>query len=171
MAKRLQWFPFYGDDWLLSPTVRKMTWEHRGVYLELLCWQWRDGSLPADPETLARMIGATPEAVLEILDAFPLVNASHRANRRLESIRKEQKSLSRKRSKAGAAGAEARWQRHSDGSGKMIQREREKDKERLEPSAQTNTAQSTYQCEVCKQIVVGFVAFAKHQDTHKAGGE
>ena len=61
MADRFPWFPFYAADWRLSNTVRAMTYEQRGVYLELLCIAWDDGrkapSLSSDERELAALTG------------------------------------------------------------------------------------------------------------------
>lgn len=50
-------FLFYPGDWMQSETVRAMTYEQRGVYLELLAMAWLEGSIPEDPERLRRMVG------------------------------------------------------------------------------------------------------------------
>lgn len=59
MADRFPWFPFYAADWRLSRTVREMTPEQRGGYVELLCVAWHDGiqepSLKDDDNYLAKM--------------------------------------------------------------------------------------------------------------------
>lgn len=61
MADRFPWFPFYAADWRLSNTVRAMTFEQRGVYVELLVIAWDDGmerpSLPDDNAKLAALTG------------------------------------------------------------------------------------------------------------------
>ena len=42
-------FLFYVKDWLGDAKVRAMSNEARGVYIDLLCYCWQDGALPADP--------------------------------------------------------------------------------------------------------------------------
>lgn len=58
-SNRFPWFPLYVGDWRMSETVRAMSYEQRGVYLELLCIAWGDGAehptLPANPAALARL--------------------------------------------------------------------------------------------------------------------
>lgn len=58
MADRFPWFPLYVADWRLSQSVRSMTLEQRGAFLELLIAAWGDGtaepSLPADDAKLAQ---------------------------------------------------------------------------------------------------------------------
>jgi uncharacterized protein YdaU (DUF1376 family) len=62
MNRDLPWFPFYARDWLLSRTVRLLTYEQKGVYIDLLAnaWDWGgDGEpcLPNDPRALAQLLG------------------------------------------------------------------------------------------------------------------
>lgn len=61
MSDRFPWFPFYAADWRLSNTVRAMTYEQRGLYVELLAIAWDDGieapSLPDDATRLAMLTG------------------------------------------------------------------------------------------------------------------
>lgn len=110
----LVWFPFFPDRWLLSRSVRLMTLEQRGVYVELLCHAWRDGSIPSNLSECAALI-ACPLDVLEAVwprleslwepsDDGTLVNPW------LEEIRTEQISKSDKRRIA----AQSRWGSKSD---------------------------------------------------------
>ncbi len=52
------WFSFYVSDWLAPGDARRMTAEERGVYVDLLAYQWERGFIPAadieDPALLAR---------------------------------------------------------------------------------------------------------------------
>jgi hypothetical protein len=49
------WFPFDVVDWLTSVDVRRMTAAERGVYIDLLGYQWRDGYIPSDIHLLAKV--------------------------------------------------------------------------------------------------------------------
>ena len=51
----MDWFPLDVNDWLLD--LATMPLDAQGAYLRLLCYQWRDGSVPADEETLAGLVG------------------------------------------------------------------------------------------------------------------
>lgn len=55
MAGKDPAFLFYSLDWLQG-TASLMP-DEKGVYIDLLCHQHRDGSLPADTKRLARMVG------------------------------------------------------------------------------------------------------------------
>lgn len=61
MSDRFPWFPFYVADWRLSRAVRQMTYEQRGMYHELLCVAWGDGTespyLINDGDWLSKELG------------------------------------------------------------------------------------------------------------------
>lgn len=50
-------FQFYADTWLGSLRVQLMSLEEEGAYIRCLAYCWRHGSIPADPEMIARLIG------------------------------------------------------------------------------------------------------------------
>src|SRR5262245_43898890 len=49
-------FAFYPKDILTDEAVLQMTDEALGVYVRLLCHAWLEGSIPAEPSKLARML-------------------------------------------------------------------------------------------------------------------
>jgi hypothetical protein len=61
------YLPFIWQDWMSSPTVRSMTMTQRGIFLEILLYQWVYGSVPRDPWKLAKAIGADYETTLRLL--------------------------------------------------------------------------------------------------------
>ena len=50
-------FQFYAGDYLSSSRVTLLTLEEEGAYIRLLCHCWLHGSIPNDPEMIARLIG------------------------------------------------------------------------------------------------------------------
>lgn len=50
-------FQFYPDDWLADENVRLLSLAETGAYIDAIALCWREGSIPADPEKLARLIG------------------------------------------------------------------------------------------------------------------
>jgi uncharacterized protein YdaU (DUF1376 family) len=50
-------FQFYPGDWLGSQRVSLLTLEEEGAYLRLLASCWQHGSIPSDPDKIARLIG------------------------------------------------------------------------------------------------------------------
>ena len=57
MKEKSPAFQFYPKDWLADPNVRAMTHAERGIYIDLLCSCWTEGSIPDDPEECARIAG------------------------------------------------------------------------------------------------------------------
>src|SRR5580704_726976 len=55
------WFPFDVVDWLTSSDVMAMTFAERGMYVTLLCVQWRDGFVSSEPYLSAKQAGCRPE--------------------------------------------------------------------------------------------------------------
>lgn len=53
MKARLEWFKFYPGRWRGSRRVALMTPAQKGVYMDLLCMAWEEGSIPDDPAELA----------------------------------------------------------------------------------------------------------------------
>ena len=58
---RLRWMPLYINDWQTDEFVRQLSPAERGVYIELLMYQWREGSVPDDEELCRRMCGVEHE--------------------------------------------------------------------------------------------------------------
>jgi hypothetical protein len=55
------WFPFDVIDWLTSSDVAKMTAAEKGVYIQLLAVQWRDGYISSDIKICAKSTGFRPD--------------------------------------------------------------------------------------------------------------
>lgn len=53
------WFPLYVADFLGDETVKLASNGALGVYIKLLCHQWRHRSVPADTVKLAMIVGET----------------------------------------------------------------------------------------------------------------
>jgi uncharacterized protein YdaU (DUF1376 family) len=104
-----QWFPFYAGDFLNSRRVRKMTPEQIGILMLLLCEQWDGGPLPSDEGDLADMGRASWAKVQVVLQAHFVQTDQGWVNERLVEIWVEQSAKLRNKSRAGKAGAEARW--------------------------------------------------------------
>lgn len=117
MTDRLPWFPFYAGDWLADLKVRMLTTAQRGVYADLLAFQWREGVVPNDGPGLAAMLGADGADVSLVLDRFFPADTGGRRNARLERERAKQDQRHQRASTAGAKGAAARWQGHSNPNG------------------------------------------------------
>lgn len=108
---RYPWFPFYPADFLTDENVVMMAAAEVGLYVQLLCHAWKEGSIPDSPRTLARL-GRVTEA--ELADLWPAVapcflpvpeQAGRLYNPRLE---REREKLAEK-SQSARKSAEARW--------------------------------------------------------------
>jgi uncharacterized protein YdaU (DUF1376 family) len=116
-------FQLYAKEFLQDEAVIAMELEAVGAYIILLCHQWTEGSIPADPALLARICRTTPERIEAIWPQlavqFPRKeshNAKRLANRKLEVIRKERYNFNATQTQHGLNGAAARW--HPERNGK-----------------------------------------------------
>jgi uncharacterized protein YdaU (DUF1376 family) len=140
MSDRLPWFPFYVDDFLLDERVRAMSLAEVGAYVKLLCWQWREGSIPAEIHLLKPGLspasGELPEANLVAIlracfgfDGIDAADAPFRlTNNRLSEIAKEQRVRSASLARAGRKGG------LSQARARLKQSETEKEKEVTVPT-------------------------------------
>jgi uncharacterized protein YdaU (DUF1376 family) len=112
-------FQFYPSDWLGSQRVSLMTLEEEGAYIRLLAYCWQHGSVPADPEAVARLIGkgATTTLASRVLTMFqpplqpPLNGGTVLVHERLEEERSKQFKWKEKSSEGGRKSAELRKSR------------------------------------------------------------
>lgn len=72
------WFRFYVREWLTDARVRAMSLAARGAYIDLLCFQWENGSIPEDLAAIARLLGAT---LVELEEVWPQVGSRFRPAR------------------------------------------------------------------------------------------
>jgi len=72
MSSKPPAFQFYPSDWLGSQRVSLMSLEEEGAYIRLLSYCWQHGSIPADPEQIARLIGkgATTALAMRVATMF-----------------------------------------------------------------------------------------------------
>ena len=116
-APAYQWYP---KDWQSDSRVRRMTYEQRGIYRELLDIQWLEGSLPDDAQQLAEILGCPlfrfEKAWPLIRECFTVRDADQRLlQMRLERQRLEHLDFIRKQRVSGRKGAAKRWHRGRDG--------------------------------------------------------
>jgi uncharacterized protein YdaU (DUF1376 family) len=118
-------FQFYPDDWLSSASVTLLSRSQEGDYIRLLCYCWREGSIPNDAAKLATLVGkgATEQEMAQLLNLFEIdkKDSTRLIHSRLDRERKKQKKHRKERSLSGAKGAKSRWrkdkqQENSDGS-------------------------------------------------------
>jgi uncharacterized protein YdaU (DUF1376 family) len=108
-------FQLYAKEFLQDEAVIAMDLEAVGAYIILLCHQWNEQSVPADPTLLARICRTTPDRLQAIWSQVapkfaPLHgNEKRLANPKLEMIRKESGRFSKKQAEYGKRGAAKRW--------------------------------------------------------------
>ncbi len=105
----LQWFPLYPADFLTSRKVRKMGAEDVGIFFLLLCEQFLGGPLPNDEGELCDMGRAAWPEVQRVLQAHFVLTDEGWINTRLWEESEKAHSKIEARSRAGKAGAAARW--------------------------------------------------------------
>ncbi len=114
--ERLPWFPFYPADWLADERVQLMTCEQRGAYWQLLAYQGREGTVPAELDQLCALTGGSPECVQALLaqGLFPEVGRAgrkRRRNPRLARVLREQEKRAGEASARAKNAATARWRK------------------------------------------------------------
>ena len=101
-------FQFYAAEYLADINVELMTIEDEGCYIRLLAFCWREGSLPNDPEDLAKLCkGVKP--TLRVLSCFKPTSDTRILHPRLESERKKRRDFVIEARKAGYKSAAKRW--------------------------------------------------------------
>jgi len=66
MPFELPYFPFYPAEFLTDVNVVLMTNEQIGCYIKLLCYQWREGSIPQDEAKIALLLGVDSLALARL---------------------------------------------------------------------------------------------------------
>ena len=104
-------FQFYAAEYLADEHVELMSLEEEGAYIRLLAYCWREGSIPADVESLSRLCkGASTTLVSKLLPRFKrsVANGSRLVHARLEAERIKQQSWREKSARGGRASARKR---------------------------------------------------------------
>ena len=105
-------FQFYPGDWLGSQRVSLLTLEEEGAYLRLLASCWQHGSIPSDPDMIARLIGKGASTTLAttlatMFQPHPF-NPALLVHDRLERERDKQDAWAEKSREGGRKSAEKR---------------------------------------------------------------
>lgn len=112
MKEKAPAFQFYPKDYLSDENVSALSLAEEGLYWRAICYCWLHGTIPADPEKLARILGkgCTIEQVtcVQALFNFAPDNAERMVHKRLEKERVHQADNRAKRAKAGKASAKSR---------------------------------------------------------------
>ncbi len=102
-------FMFYAGDYLASSRVQLMTLEEEGAYIRLLCHCWNAGSIPKEPEQIARLIGKGASTTLATNVATMFIPKGNvLVHDRLEKYRDERQRWIEKSREGGLKSAEMR---------------------------------------------------------------
>jgi uncharacterized protein YdaU (DUF1376 family) len=116
-------FQFYPGDWLGSQRVSLLTLEEEGAYLRLLASCWQHGSIPSDPDKIARLIGKGSSTNLATTLATMFqqhpTESTLLVHDRLEREREKQDAWSEKCREGGKKSAELR--KLSKGSSTLVE--------------------------------------------------
>lgn len=103
----LPWFPA-----AFMSSTRGWSVTARGIYRELIDAQWDLGTVPADPEALRKLIGATPaewKSWQLVEPKFPIGADGLRRNSNLEKIRRKSLTLADRRRRGADKTNSKRW--------------------------------------------------------------
>lgn len=103
-AARSPAFQFYPADYLADEKVQLLTLEQEGAYIRAISYCWREGSIPANPDTLAFLIGkgCTSEVARVVQGCFKGGSTTDRlVHSRLEAEREKQAIWRAKSSEGG----------------------------------------------------------------------
>ena len=104
MAKNTPAFQFYPSDFLSDENVCLMSNQEVGCYIKLICFCWKQGSIPNDTKSIAKLCGETEQVMFElwpnISSCFKSTGNGRVMQPRLGRERKKQKEW-RKKSVAG----------------------------------------------------------------------
>lgn len=109
------YFPFYPADFLTDEVVILMTNQEIGCYVKLLCYCWKEGSIPNNILAIAKLCNEDNSVMEELWDTIsqkfvPAENDSSRLiNRKLNELRRKQVERKLERSASGKKGMKSRW--------------------------------------------------------------
>lgn len=110
--KRSPWFAFYPDDYIAG--TRCLSLAAKGAFVDLLSYQFSNGSIPSDEKVLCRIVGASSKEWRsirgEVLPKFEDDGEGGMINRRMEKEREEREGIRIARVAAASKGKEKRWQ-------------------------------------------------------------
>lgn len=104
-------FQFYPKDWLSDAQVRAMTFEEKGVYMDLLAVYWLEDGLPAALSRLARLLGIPQRRLARLWPAIGVcftVEGERLIQKRAEEEKSKQVAYRRSQAEKGSKGGKSR---------------------------------------------------------------
>jgi hypothetical protein len=112
-------FQFYPADFLADENVVMMSNQALGCYIKLMCYCWREGSIPADQGRIAKLCGEDSSAMAQLwLSISPCFSTaiddpSRLVHPRLDKERQKQLEFRKERAESGLKGSAARWKKRN----------------------------------------------------------
>jgi uncharacterized protein YdaU (DUF1376 family) len=98
-------FQFYAAEYLADENVQLLTLEQEGIYVRLLAYCWREGSIPVDPVKLSRLCKNAPaEALAGVVELFIPGSDGRLLHRRLEDQRQKHEEYRKAQAANGSRG-------------------------------------------------------------------
>lgn len=120
MSERAPAFQWYPADYLADAKVQFLTSAQEGIYIRLLCYAWREFTIPAEPSQAIMICkrDAKLKDVTHVLDTMFVASPVQGRLRhdRLEEERKKQENHRQKCSEAGTKSARNRQRSFNDRS-------------------------------------------------------
>jgi len=143
-SERAPAFQFYANDFLTDEQQAAMTLEQVGVYIRLLCYCWREQTIPDEPAKVALMVGGgiTARRMSAIWPAIRVCFEEVSGTGRLQHPRLERERL-----------VQAEWREKSAKGGRHSQANRKGGATTVQPPFQANVDSSvlSLQSSVCVQ--------------------
>lgn len=115
-------FQFYPQDWLSDFYVKSMTYEQKGIYIDLLCLMWTEEScsLPDDQESLEVILKVSSSTLATVLKRF-IKKGGKIFHKRLLAERKKQDEWREKCRKGGLTSGKQRLKGSSTTVKRVVQ--------------------------------------------------
>lgn len=105
--KKFHWFPFYYQAWMTDMNVQMLSHSEKGLYIDMLCSCFNEDGLPTDHKMLKRLFKCDEDDLQMVVTLFHERDGKMH-NKKLDEIKADQAEVSKKKSEAGKASAQAR---------------------------------------------------------------
>lgn len=122
----LPWFKIYAAEVLSDENFQGWDVTERGSWFTLLCVEWREGSIPGDMQSLAKLLHLDSSAMRAVWSAIGSRFVPHPdhpgrlASPRMEKEREDAERLSNKKADSGRRGARSRWDKEKKRHGRRM---------------------------------------------------
>lgn len=122
----LPYFKMFAAETLSDGRFQGWSVEERGAWITLLCVQWREGAIPSDLTSLAKLLHVDSSAMRSLWSSIGDRFVQHPdfpgmlASPRMEEEREEALASVNQKKRAGKLGAESRWSKAKRPNGTAI---------------------------------------------------